>query len=359
MHALWSSVRLGAFHLPNRLALAPMTRGRANLDGTPQDIVATYYRQRASFGLIVTEAVNVSVDGQGYFATPGIHDEAQVEAWRAVSDAVREEGGRIFMQLVHTGRMGHPENKANRARPLAPSAIVPGQQILTPSGIQDIPRPRAMTADDIVATIDDFRRAARNAIEAGMDGVEIDGGNGYLIQQFLAPNANIRTDIFGGSIANRARLAVEVAKAVADEIGPERTGIRLTPGLEIGGLVEGPDDEPLYAHLVSRLDRLKLAYLHLVHLGNERLLRDIRARWSGILLVLRAGRPLSGLSADLDTGIADIVPVGRWGIANPDFVERLRLGAPIAEADPSTFYTGGAKGYIDYPTLRPPMSAVA
>lgn len=192
-----------------------------------------------------------------------------------------------------------------------------------------------------------------------MDGVEIHGANGYLINQFLASNANIRTDEYGGRIENRARFAIEVAKAIVDEIGAERTGIRLSPGFEIGGLNDGPDGEELYRYLATELDKLGLAYLHLHHFGNDALLADLRARWSSKLLVLRYDRPLDQISRDLDSGLADIVPVGRWAIANPDLVERLNTGAPLNDPDPATFYTGGAKGYIDYPTLQQASSAVA
>ena len=231
--------------------------------------------------------------------------------------------------------------------------------IFTPSGPQQTPTPRALSREEVHRTIDDFRRAARNAIEAGMDGVELHGANGYLINQFLASNANIRTDEYGGRIENRARFAIEVARAVAGEIGPERTGIRLSPGLEIGGLNDGPDGDALYRYLVTELDALGLAYLHLQHSGGDALLRDLRARWSQKLLVLRSGRALDAISRDLEAGLADIVPVGRWGLANPDFVERLKAGAPLNQPDPATFYSGGAKGYIDYPTLQQAETAVA
>lgn len=359
MDSLWTPTTLGNINLPHRLALAPMTRNRANADGTPTSLVPIYYAQRASLGLLITEGTQPSEDGQGYMLTPGIHSEAQVAAWKKVATAVHAEGGHIFMQIMHAGRIGHPDNTPHHRDLVAPSAIGAGQTMFTPTGAQQTPTPRALSRDEVRATVDDFRKAARNAIEAGMDGVEIHGANGYLINQFLASNANIRTDEYGGKIENRARFALEVAKAVADEIGPERTGIRLSPGFEIGGLNDGPDGEELYRYLVSELDKLGLVYLHLHHFGNETLLADLRARWSQKLLVLRYDRPLDQIARDLDSGIADIVPVGRWAIANPDFAERLKTGAPLNVADPATFYTGGAKGYIDYPTLQQASSAVA
>ena len=356
---LFTPTTLGNINLPHRLALAPMTRSRANADGTPNNLVPIYYAQRASLGLLITEGTQPSEDGQGYMLTPGIHCEAQVAAWKKVATAVHAEGGRIFMQIMHAGRMGHPDNTPHHRDLVAPSAISAGQTMFTPTGPQLTPTPRALSRDEIHQTIEDFRKAARNAIEAGLDGVEIHGANGYLINQFLASNANIRTDEYGGRIENRARFAIEVARAVADEIGPERTGIRLSPGLEIGGLNDGPDGEELYRYLVTELNKLGLVYLHLHHFGNETLLADLRARWSQKLLVLRYDRPLEDIARDVDSGLADIVPVGRWGLANPDFVERLKSGASLNEPDPSTFYTGGAKGYIDYPTLQQAESAVA
>jgi N-ethylmaleimide reductase len=359
MSNLWTPTTLGNINLPHRLALAPMTRNRANADGTPSSLVPIYYAQRASLGLLITEGTQPSEDGQGYMLTPGIHSEAQVAAWKKVATAVHAEGGHIFMQIMHAGRMGHPDNTPHGRDLVAPSAISAGQTMFTPTGPKETPTPRALSRDEVHQTIEDFRKAARNAIEAGLDGVEIHGANGYLINQFLASNANVRTDDYGGKIENRARFAIEVARAVAEEIGPERTGIRLSPGLEIGGLNDGPDGEALYKYLVTELDKLGLAYLHLHHFGNEALLADLRGLWSQKLLVLRYDRPLDQIARDIDSGMADIAPVGRWAIANPDFVERLKTGASLNEADPSTFYTGGAKGYIDYPTLQSAESAVA
>ncbi|MDB5524698.1 MAG: alkene reductase [Rhizobium sp.] len=359
MASLWTPTTVGNVNLPHRLALAPMTRSRANFDGTPNELVPTYYAQRASLGMLITEGTQPSEDGQGYTMTPGIHTEAQVDAWKKVTSAVHAQGGHIFMQIMHAGRMAHPDNTPHHRQPVAPSAIAPGQQMYTPTGMQDAPTPRALTTDEVKQTVEDFRTAARNAIAAGMDGVEIHGANGYLINQFIAPNANIRTDIYGGSIENRARFAIEVAKAVADEIGPQRTGIRLSPGFEVGGLSDGAEGEDLYRYLVTELDKLQLAFLHIHHFGNDRLLADLRSRWSQKLLVNRNGRPLEALGDDIEHGLADIVPVGKWGLANPDLVERLKSGAELNEMDATTLFTPGAKGYTDYPTLQSSQSAVA
>jgi 2,4-dienoyl-CoA reductase-like NADH-dependent reductase (Old Yellow Enzyme family) len=351
MTSLWDPITVGKISLPHRLAMAPMTRSRAKPDGTPGDLATEYYAQRASLGLIITEGTQPSDDGQGYMTTPGIYADAHVEGWRKVTSAVHDAGGRMFIQLMHVGRMSHPDNTPHHRQPVAPSAIAPGQRMFTPSGMQDAPVPRALSVAEIRKTVDDFRYAARRAIEAGADGVEIHGANGYLIHQFFAPNANQRTDAYGGSIENRARFGIEVAAAIADEIGPERVGFRISPSAPVGGLVEGEEAPDLYRYLVAELDKLGLAYLHLMHTGDEKLAQDIRARWSNPLLLLRSGRTLETLEDDLKSGLADVLPIGRWALANPDFIERYRKGAPLNEADRATFYGGGAKGYIDYPRL--------
>jgi N-ethylmaleimide reductase len=351
MTTIWEPVNLGGLSLPHRLALAPMTRSRANYDGTPGPLAAEYYSQRASLGLLITEGLQPSADGQGYLLTPGIYTQAHMDGWREVTAAVHKQGASIFFQLMHAGRMAHPDNTPHHRQPVAPSAIDPGIGMFTTSGMQPAPVPREMTAGDIAATIADFRHAAASAVAAGADGVEIHGANGYLLHQFLSPNSNHREDHYGGSVENRSRLVIEIAAAVVDEIGAERVGIRLSPGLAIGGIDEGGHAAgEQYRHLVGELAELNLAYLHLFQLGDEELLTDIRAAWPNALLVLRAGRAVNELDRDVEAGLADIVPLGRWALANPDVVDRLRTGAPLAEADPGTFYGGGAAGYTDYPT---------
>jgi N-ethylmaleimide reductase len=350
MTTIWEPVNLGGLSLPHRLALAPMTRSRANYDGTPGPLAAEYYSQRASLGLLITEGLQPSADGQGYLSTPGIYTQAHMDGWREVTAAVHKQGASIFFQLMHAGRMAHPDNTPHHRQPVAPSAIDPGIGMFTTSGMQPAPVPREMTAGDIAATIADFRHAAASAVAAGADGVEIHGANGYLLHQFLSPNSNHREDHYGGSVENRSRLVIEIAAAVVDEIGAERVGIRLSPGLAIGGIDEGEHAGEQYRHLVGELSELNLAYLHLFQLGDEELLTDIRAAWPNALLVLRAGRAVNELDRDVEAGLADIVPLGRWALANPDVVDRLRTGAPLAEADPGTFYGGGAAGYTDYPT---------
>jgi 2,4-dienoyl-CoA reductase-like NADH-dependent reductase (Old Yellow Enzyme family) len=330
-----------------------MTRSRANPDGTPGPLAAEYYAQRASLGLLITEGTQPSDDGQGYLNTPGIYTDAHVDGWRTVTEAVHAAGGTVFVQLMHAGRMSHPDNTPHHRQPVAPSAIAPGQTMVTAAGPQEVPVPRELDLEGIAATIADFRHAAASAIAAGADGVEIHAANGYLLHQFLAPNANVRTDRYGGSVENRARFVVEVAAAVADEIGPERTGIRISPALPLGGLDEGPrhDVHAQYEHLVRELAALDLAYLHVHHIGDDDLLRSLRGIWPNAVLVVRYGRDRDQLADDIAAGLADVAPVGRWALANPDVVARLQADAPFTEPDPTTFYGGGAAGYTDYPTL--------
>jgi N-ethylmaleimide reductase len=351
MNSLWDLVKLGNITLPHRFAMAPMTRSRAKPDGTPGDLAAEYYAQRASLGLLITEGTQPSDDGQGYTTTPGIYTDAHVAGWKKVTSAVHKAGGRIFIQLMHAGRMAHPDNTPHHRQPVAPSAVAPGQQMFTPTGMQDAPTPRALTAEEIKATVQDFRHAASRAVQAGADGVEIHGANGYLIQQFLAPNANLRTDEYGGSIENRARFALEVATAVAAEIGAERTGIRLSPLGNSGGLNEGPEAADLYRYLVAELNKLNLAYLHILHTGDEKLVQDLRKAWTHSFLVNRPNATPENLDQDVKTGLADLVPVGKMALANPDLVTRLRKKAPLNQANPATFFGGGAAGFTDYPTL--------
>jgi N-ethylmaleimide reductase len=352
MSKLFESVKIGNIELKNRLGMAPMTRSRALPDGTPSDLAAEYYGQRATVGLIISEGTQPSADGQGYTNTPGIYTDSHIEGWKKVTSKVHNEGGRIFVQLMHVGRISHPDNTPHHRQAVAPSAIAPNIEIFTAQGMKEIPTPRELSEGEIKDVINEFRLAARAAVEAGADGVEIHGANGYLIQQFLSENANQRQDAYGGTIENRSRFAIEVAQAVADEIGPERTGIRFSPQGTLNGIEEGETSSEMYRYLISELDKLNLAYLHIMHFGNESLLQEIRQLWSQALLVNRAGRTLDQLTKDLDNELADVVTVGTWLIANPDFVERLKLDAPLNMPDKNTIYAGGAEGYTDYPFLK-------
>lgn len=351
MSTLFDPVRVGRYELSNRIVMAPMTRSRAQFDGTPGELAATYYAQRASVGLIVTEGTQPSDDGQGYLATPGIHTDAHVAGWKAVADAVHARGGRLFIQLMHVGRMSHPDNTPHHRQAVAPSAIAPGAGMFTATGMQDIPAPRALSTDEVRRTVADFASAARRAVEAGADGVEIHGANAYLVQQFLAPSANTRTDAYGGAIENRARFALEVATAIAAEIGADRTAIRLSPGTTLWGIDEGPEGPDLYRYLVAELDKLGLAYVHVLHNGNDALLADIRRLWKGVLILNRPGRKREDAGTDVASGLADLEAYGTMVLANPDFVERLKRGAPLNAPRQEGFYGGTDTFYTDYPTL--------
>jgi len=357
MNQSFTPVRVGRYTLPNRLVMAPMTRSRAKLDGTPGELAPEYYAQRASVGLIVTEGTQPSDDGQGYLATPGIYSPAHIAGWKKVTAAVHDKGGHIFVQIMHAGRMSHPDNTPHHRQAVAPSAIAPGAQMFTATGMKDIPAPRALTSEEVRRTVADFRRSARAAIDAGADGVELHGANSYLIQQFIAPSANARSDEYGGSIANRARFAIEVVSAVAGEIGADRTAIRLSPGLTMNGIDEGAEGPDLYRYLVAELGKLGLAYLHILHAGDEKLVGDIRALWKQALIVNRPGRPRDQIGADVASGLADLEAYGQMVLANPDFVARVKAAAPMNEADRVSFFGGAAQGYTDYPALEAATAA--
>jgi len=347
---LWDPTTVGAIELPHRLAMAPMTRDRSRPDGVPTDLNREYYRQRASMALIITEGTQPSDDGQGYLLTPGVYTDAHVAGWQEVTRAVHAAGGRIVVQLMHVGRIAHPANTPHGRRPVAPSAVRPEGTMFTASGPRDMPTPRALTTEEVAGVVGEFRRAASAAITAGFDGVEIHGANGYLIHQFLSSNANRRTDRYGGSIGDRIRFATEVVSAVADEIGAERTGLRVSPGNPYNDMVEH-DTHDLYPALLGELAPLDLAYLHVIHGGDEELLRELRRAWPTALLLNRAGAGIDARVADLDAGLADVITVGTMALANPDLPARLRSGAPLNEPDRATFYGGDHRGYTDYPTL--------
>lgn len=351
MTDLWSPVTLGRMSLQHRLVMAPMTRSRAQADGTPGRSAATYYAQRASMGLLITEGTQPSADGQGYLNTPGLHTDRQVAGWREVADAVHAAGGHLVVQLMHVGRKSHPDNTPHGRQALAPSAIAAGEQMFTAVGMQELPVPRAMTVEEIRRTVDDFAAAARRAVDAGADAVEIHGANGYLLHQFLAPNANVRTDGYGGSVPGRIRMVVETVAAVAGAIGPDRTALRISPGALSFHFPEGDGLADTYLQLLAGLDPLGILYLHVMHVGDEELLRQIRRAWRSTLMVNRPGRAVEDIPRDLVDGLADLVAVGAPALANPDLPRRLRTGAALNEPDQATFYGGDDRGYLDYPTL--------
>ncbi|MFE9792884.1 alkene reductase [Streptomyces goshikiensis] len=355
---LFEPARLGSLDLPNRLAMAPLTRNRAGADGVPGALMATYYAQRASAGLIIAEASTPNAVGQSYPHIPGIHTPAQIAGWRRVTEAVRAAGGGgMFLQLQHGGRVGHPETSGQV--PLAPSAVRFPERLHTPGGLRDGVVPRAMTAEDIRTTVADFASAARGAVEAGFAGVEVHSANGHLLHQFLARNTNRRTDGWGGSALNRIRFSVEVVRAVAEAIGPERVGVRISPGRDVNGIEEG-DTEEIYPALVEALADLAPVYLHQVHADpGQPAFAQIRRDWPGTLI---ANPALSREEVAADGGKrrgerllsegADLVALGRGFLANPDLVERLRTGAPLGEVRPEfLMHVHGAEGYTDYPAL--------
>ncbi|MFD8235731.1 alkene reductase [Streptomyces sp. NPDC059696] len=353
--ALFEPARLPGLDLPSRLVMAPLTRNRAEADGTPTPLMAEYYAQRASAGLIIAEASTPNAVGQTYPDIAAIHSPDHVTGWRRVTDTVRDAGGRMFLQLQHGGRVGHPATSG--LTPLAPSPVPLPETIHTPEGRLPSVVPREMTGEDIRTTVADFAQAARNAIDAGFEGVEVHSANGHLLHQFLARNTNLRTDGYGGPVAARIRFTAEVTEAVAAEIGAGRTGLRVSPGATVNGIAEGETEE-LYPALAERLGGLGLAYLHLVRSDPDtEVFRSVRAAWPGVLI----GNPVLSeftthevhrASGALLAAGADLIALGRPFLANPDLVARLRLGAPLnAMRDRYFMYVGGATGYTDYPTL--------
>ncbi|RSM99202.1 alkene reductase [Nonomuraea sp. WAC 01424] len=352
MSIAFDPIAVGRTKLANRLVMAPMTRSRAR-DGLVTELTARYYVQRASAGLIVTEGVQPSAVGQGYPFTPGLHSAEQIAAWREVTAAVHAAGGKIFAQLLHTGRIGHPVLLPEGLVPVAPSPVAARGQLFTPDGVKEFVTPRELTAAEIEQTVADFAAAARNAVEAGFDGVELHGANGYLIHQFLSPGTNRRTDGWGGSVPGLVRFAVEVVSAVAGAIGGDRTGLRISPGMPNNDMHE-PDPRPVYEELVSRTAALDLAYLHVMEAGDRELTRELRRRFSGALILNphTGDRPTGPEElALIDDGTADLIAFGRLFLANPDLPRRLAAGSPLNAADPATFYGGAAEGYTDYPAL--------
>ncbi|WP_454743599.1 alkene reductase [Cupriavidus necator] len=353
---LFKPYTLGSLTLSNRVVLAPLTRNRAGAGFVPGELAATYYSQRASAGLLISEATQISRQGQGYQDTPGIYTQAQIDGWRPVTDAVHAKGGRIFLQLWHVGRVSHVDLQENGAAPVAPSAIQAGTKTFVNNGFADVSEPRELELDELPGIVNDFRQAAANAIAAGFDGVEIHGANGYLLDQFLKDGANVRTDAYGGSVENRARLVLEVARAVVNEIGAERTGIRISPVSPANG-VSSSDPQAQFDYLVEQLDALGLVYLHVVE-GATGGPRDVapfdydalRKRFKNTYIA-NNGYDLALAAARLNEDKADLFAFGRPFIANPDLVERLKTGAPLADFNPATLYGGGAEGYTDHPTL--------
>lgn len=360
MPSLFDPIQMGEIQLPNRIVMAPLTRNRS-VGLKPGDLAVEYYRQRASAGLIITEATQINPMGQGYLDTPGIHSPEQVAAWRRVTEAVHDAGGRIYVQLWHVGRISHSSLLPGQASPVSSTNRRPNAMTFAAQGFVEVSPPRALRDDEISGLIADYRRAARNAIEAGFDGVEVHAANNYLLEQFLRDSVNDRSGPYGGSIANRVRLVVEVMQAISDEIGSGRVGIRLSPMTTFNDTPRDSDAQALYNHLAGQLGPLKLAYLHIIEgeTGGPREPEDaerpfdyaaMRNGFSGIWMV-NNGYGREDAERAVADGRADLVAFGRPFISNPDLVRRLREGAPLNPPHEETFYGGGAEGYTDYPTL--------
>lgn len=358
MSILFSSTGLGPLKLRNHVVMAPMTRSRAT-GNVPNELMAEYYEQRSTAGLIITEGTSPSPNGLGYPRIPGVFSCAQTEGWKAVTEVVHRNGTKIFLQLMHCGRIAHPLNIPDGARIVAPSAVAASGEMYTDNdGMQPYPVPEEMSEEDINATIEEYAQAARSAVIAGFDGVELHGANGYLIEQFIRPNTNLRADGYGGAIENRARFMLEAVEAVTDAIGRERVGIRLSPFGVFNDmpLYEAMEEE--YGYLAQVLDKTQLAYIHLVDHSSmgaptvpDSIKRTFRREFKGAL-ILSGGYDAEGAESDLAAGKCDLVAVGRPFLANPDLVERWKTGAPLNQPDMSTAYSPGPKGYTDYPVLK-------
>ncbi|MFG1345463.1 alkene reductase [Xanthobacter autotrophicus DSM 431] len=355
--SLFGPFRLGDLTLANRIVMAPLTRNRAVEGFVPSPMAADYYAARADAGLLITEASQISQQGQGYQDTPGIYTDAQVAAWKKVTDAVHAKGGHIVIQLWHVGRVSHTSLQPGGGAPVAPSAIRAETKTFVSNAFAATSEPRALELSEIPGIIADYRRAAANAIKAGFDGVEIHGANGYLIDQFLKDGSNTRTDQYGGSIENRARFLLEVVDAITAEIGARRTGLRLSPVSPANGISDS-NPQALFNHVVEELEKRHLVYIHVVEgatggprdIAPDFSFEELRKRYSGAWMV-NNGYDLALAKSVIAEGKADLVAFGKPFIANPDLVERLRRDAPFNELDRDTLYGGGAKGYIDYPTL--------
>lgn len=357
MATLFDPLKVGDIELDNRIVMAPMTRSRADERGVQPAFVAEYYRQRASAGLIITEATNISPLARGYVRTPGVYTPEQVESWRPVAEAVHARGGKVFMQIFHTGRIALPDFLPEGAQPLAPSAVRAKGQNYTDEGMKEFVTPREITVEEIKQTVRDFAAAASNAIEAGFDGVELHAASGYLVQQFLTTNVNLRTDVYGGSIENRTRFLFEVLDALTEAIGAGRVGVKFSPRIQFND-IEERDAEEVYTYIIERLNGRGLAYVHVGDFTGEGWHARLRPVYDGVYF---AGAGLTKESGEelLTSGLADAIVYGTKFISNPDLPKRFKLGAPLNEPDQTTFYTPGERGYTDYPPLGQTTQATA
>ncbi len=355
MSKLFSKASLGALELQNHIVMAPMTRSRA-IGNVPNDLMATYYAQRATAGLIVTEGTSPSPNGLGYARIPGLFSDAQIAGWKKVTDAVHAKGSKIFVQLMHTGRVTHPLNLPQGARMLAPSAVAAAGEMWTDAeGMQKQPVPEAMTLDEVKAAIEEYTQAAKNAVAAGFDGIEIHGANGYLIEQFIRPNSNIRTDEYGGGIEGRARFLLDIVTATTAAIGKDKVGVRLSPYGIFNDMPDYPELAADYAYIAEKLEASGLVYVHLVDhsaMGAPvvpQAIKDTFRKAFTRTLILSGGYDAARAESDLEAGHADLIAVGKPLLATPDLVQRWQDGTALNAIDMDTFYTPGEKGYTDYP----------
>ena len=369
MTSLFEPTHIGDIAVANRIVMAPLTRNRANANQVPSELALTYYVQRASAGLIVAEATQISREGQGYLDTPGIHSPEQVAAWRKITDAVHAAGGKIVLQLWHVGRISHVSLQDGGIAPVSSTAKAAVAKTFTTDGFVDVSAPRALRLDELPRIVADYRHAARCAVQAGFDGVEVHAANGYLIDQFLRDSINDRTDAYGGSIAHRTRLLVEVMTAVAQEVGAGRTGVRLSPITPVNDAQQDSDAQALFNSAVEQLAPLKLAFLHVIE-GQTGGPRDVATfDYAALRSRYMAGHPNgtwmvnNGYTRQMAMdavagGDADVVAFGRAFISNPDLVARLKADAPLTKMNPKTLYGGGAEGYTDYAVFSsPPVAA--
>ena len=357
MSLLFSKATLGSLSLQNHMVMCPLTRSRAT-GNVPNDLMVQYYSQRSGAGLIITEGTSPSSNGLGYARIPGIFSDAQVAGWKKVTDAVHKGGAKFFIQFMHTGRVTHPLNLPKGAKVVAPSAVAAkGEMYTDAEGMKPLPVPHAMTEAEIKSTVAEYAQAAKNAVAAGFDGIELHGANGYLLEQFIRPNSNTRTDAYGGAIEGRARFVLEVAQATIAAIGKDRVGIRLSPYGVFNDMPLYPEMDADYAYLAKKLNELGLVYIHLVDhsaQGAPKVPDEIKAMFRKTFkrtLILSGGYDVARAEADLADGKGDLVAFGKPFLANPDLVERFKAGAKLNAPDMATFYTPGPKGYTDYPAL--------
>ena len=350
MSTLFDPLKIGSIELTNRMVMAPMTRSRADNEGVQPPYVAEYYAQRASTGLLITEATNVSPMAKGYVRTPGIYTDAQIESWQAVTKAVHDKGGKIFMQLFHTGRIALPDFLPGNVQPVAPSAVPAKGQNYTDEGMKPFVTPRELTREEIRAIVHEFATASKNAISAGFDGAELHAASGYLVQQFLTTNANLRTDEYGGTIENRTRFLFEVLDAMIAVVGNERVGVKFSPQMKFND-IEEIDADAVYPFIVECLNERELAYIHVGDFTGGEWHAKLRPLYRGVFFA-GGGFTKERGQALLESGGADAIVYGTPHVANPDLLERFRRNAPLNVPDQTTFYTPGERGYTDYPVLE-------